>query len=90
MVHADEFARREVAMIPRILAGRVTQTAQRFPIRSVAGTRQGAKSTAPRNLFPGYNYVNLEDQSTWTSERSPSTRPEARLTGWSSTRKGAK
>lgn len=77
-------------MIPRILAGRVTQTAQRFPIRSVAGTRQGAKSTAPRNLFPSYGYVNLEDQSTWTSERSPSTRPEARLTGWSSTRKGAK
>ncbi len=77
-------------MIPRILAGRVTQTAQRFPIRSVAGTRQGAKSTAPRNLFPGYNYVNLEDQSTWTSERSPSTRPETWFPGWSSTRKGAK
>lgn len=51
-------------MIPRLLADQTRQLAQWFPVVSVTGPRQSGKSTLVRDVFPDYEYVNLEDGQT--------------------------
>lgn len=52
-------------VIDRLIASFVTSNAQWFPIVSVTGLRQSGKSTLVKSLFDDYEYVNLEDQSTY-------------------------
>ncbi|MBM6699656.1 ATP-binding protein [Bifidobacterium pullorum subsp. saeculare] len=48
-------------MIPRKLADKTRQLAEWFPVVSVTGPRQSGKSTLVRDVFPDYDYLNLED-----------------------------
>lgn len=48
-------------MIERILGKHILEAAEKMPIVAVTGPRQSGKSTLVRNLFPDYNYFNLED-----------------------------
>lgn len=48
-------------MIPRLLAEQVERSASWFSVISVTGPRQSGKSTLVKNVFPDYQYVNLED-----------------------------
>lgn len=48
-------------MIPRTLSQQVRQMATWFPVVSVTGPRQSGKSTLVRDVFPDYEYINLED-----------------------------
>lgn len=51
-------------MIPRSMASRAIQLSTWFPIVSVTGPRQSGKSTLVREVFPDYEYVNLENPQT--------------------------
>ena len=48
-------------MIPRKLADKARQLAGWFPVVSVTGPRQSGKSTLVREVFPDFDYLNLED-----------------------------
>ena len=48
-------------MIPRKLADKVRQLTGWFPVVSVTGPRQSGKSTLVREVFPDFDYLNLED-----------------------------
>lgn len=47
--------------INRTLSPSILEAHKYFPVIVVAGPRQSGKSTLCKHLFPGYNYVNLED-----------------------------
>lgn len=47
--------------ITRDIASKVIELSKWFPIVSVNGPRQSGKSTLLRNIFPDYEYINLED-----------------------------
>ena len=51
-------------MIPRSMASHAIQLSTWFPIVSVTGPRQSGKSTLVREVFPDYEYVNLENPQT--------------------------
>lgn len=51
-------------MIERTLSSFVKDNAGWFPVVSVTGPRQSGKSTLVQHVFPDYEYVNLEDEST--------------------------
>uniref|UniRef100_UPI0026331FE7 ATP-binding protein n=1 Tax=uncultured Bifidobacterium sp. TaxID=165187 RepID=UPI0026331FE7 len=48
-------------IIPRAMAQLASRMAGWFPVVSVTGPRQSGKSTLVREVFPDYEYVNLED-----------------------------
>lgn len=48
-------------MIKRILGDKIKQAAQYSPIIGVVGPRQSGKTTLTKEVFPDYQYVNLED-----------------------------
>ena len=51
-------------MIERALSSFVRDNAGWFPVISITGPRQSGKSTLVQHVFPDYEYVNLEDEST--------------------------
>ena len=51
-------------MIPRLLASPIRKAAKSFPIIGVIGPRQSGKTTLVKQLFPNYDYVNLEQLDT--------------------------
>ncbi len=51
-------------MIPRILAARLLERIQQYPIVTLLGPRQAGKTTLVRATFPDYTYVNLENPET--------------------------
>lgn len=48
-------------MIKRVLSKKLKQLASKFPIVSVVGPRQSGKTTLVKHVFPGIDYVSLED-----------------------------
>ncbi|MGN0236982.1 MAG: ATP-binding protein [Lepagella sp.] len=46
--------------IPRLISGKIEDLAQYFPVIVITGPRQSGKTSLCRNLYPDYNYVNLE------------------------------
>lgn len=48
-------------MIPRLLAPKLLQLAQGFPVLTLTGPRQSGKSTLVRTVFPQLPYLSLED-----------------------------
>ena len=48
-------------MIPRLLAPKLLQLAQGFPVLTLTGPRQSGKSTLVRAVFPQLPYLSLED-----------------------------
>lgn len=48
-------------MIPRLLSDKIRQLAQKMPVVSITGPRQSGKTVLARQLFPDYQYVNLEN-----------------------------
>lgn len=50
--------------IPRIISSQIVEAHKYFQAITITGPRQSGKSTLCRNLFPDYNYVNLEDIAT--------------------------
>ena len=51
-------------MISRIIAKPVKNAAKVFPIVGIVGPRQSGKTTLAKELFPNYEYVNLEQLDT--------------------------
>ena len=51
-------------MIERTLSSFVKDNTGWFPVVSVTGPRQSGKSTLVQHVFPDYEYVNLEDETT--------------------------
>ena len=51
-------------MIPRSMASNAIQLSTWVPVVSVTGPRQSGKSTLVREVFPDYEYVNLENPQT--------------------------
>jgi uncharacterized protein len=51
-------------MIPRLLQNPVKRAAKSFPIIGIVGPRQSGKTTLAKQLFPKYDYVNLEQLDT--------------------------
>lgn len=49
--------------VAREIESEILRVAQHFPIVTVTGPRQSGKTTLCRELFSGYDYVNLEDLS---------------------------
>lgn len=47
-------------MIKRHLASVIKKASRQYPVIAVTGPRQSGKTTLCRDLFAGYNYVNLE------------------------------
>lgn len=47
-------------MIPRLLDRPIKKAAMYFPIIGIVGPRQSGKTTLAKQLFPKYDYVNLE------------------------------
>lgn len=48
-------------MIPRNIANAIQRLATKFPIVALTGPRQAGKTTLLKHLFPGYQYVSLEN-----------------------------
>ncbi|MDI9471252.1 MAG: ATP-binding protein [Bacillota bacterium] len=48
-------------MINRNISGKLIELAKQVPVVTVIGPRQSGKTTLVKNIFSGYNYVNLED-----------------------------
>lgn len=48
-------------MVSRLLASQIEAAAQKMPVVAVTGPRQSGKSTLIQQLFPAYQYINLED-----------------------------
>lgn len=48
-------------MIDRDISSFVLQMANEYAVVSLLGPRQSGKTTLVKNLFPQYDYVNLED-----------------------------
>ncbi|MGM9817225.1 MAG: ATP-binding protein [Lepagella sp.] len=46
--------------IPRLISSKIEDLAQYFPVIVITGPRQSGKTSLCRNLYPDYNYVNLE------------------------------
>lgn len=51
-------------MIPRLLHHPIKKAATAFPIIGIVGPRQSGKTTLAKQLFPKYDYVNLEQLDT--------------------------
>ena len=51
-------------MIKRAISDKIRQSTSQVPVVTVLGPRQAGKTTLVRNLFPEYEYVNLEDKAT--------------------------
>ncbi len=51
-------------MIPRLLHDPIKKAAESFPIIGIVGPRQSGKTTLAKQLFPKYDYVNLEQLDT--------------------------
>ena len=51
-------------MIPRKIMRRVCELARTFPVVTIEGPRQSAKTTLAKMAFPEYTYANLEDTAT--------------------------
>ncbi len=51
-------------MIPRLLHHPIKKAATSFPIIGIVGPRQSGKTTLAKQLFPKYDYVNLEQLDT--------------------------
>ncbi len=47
-------------LVDRILKTAITDSLEKFPVASVTGPRQSGKTTLLRNLFPDFEYYNLE------------------------------
>jgi len=47
-------------MIKRIISSYIKKAAKSFPIIGILGPRQSGKTTLAKNIFPDYQYVNLE------------------------------
>lgn len=50
--------------IPRILASKVLEAQQYYPVTVITGPRQSGKTSLCKHLFPDYKYLNLEDLTT--------------------------
>lgn len=50
-------------MIKREIEPEVIRLAGQYPVITIVGPRQSGKTTLSRQLFPRYNYVNLENRS---------------------------
>ncbi|HQC54994.1 MAG TPA: ATP-binding protein [Clostridia bacterium] len=48
-------------MINRDMSNKLTNLAKQVPVVTIIGPRQSGKTTLVKNVFPEYNYVNLED-----------------------------
>jgi len=51
-------------MIPRLLLNPIKKAVVSFPIIGIVGPRQSGKTTLAKQLFPKYDYVNLEQLDT--------------------------
>ena len=51
-------------MIPRLLSKKIGSLTAKFPVIAVLGPRQSGKTTLVKNLFPGMDYVSLENPDT--------------------------
>ncbi len=51
-------------MIKRIIADKVLELANKYPVVSITGPRQSGKTSLAQGLFPNYIYVNLENLDT--------------------------
>lgn len=51
-------------MIPRLLLNPVKKAVKSFPIIGIVGPRQSGKTTLVKQLFPKYDYINLEQLDT--------------------------
>ncbi len=57
-------------MVSRLLASQIEEAAQKMPVVAVTGPRQSGKSTLIQQLFPAYQYINLEDLEQRTFART--------------------
>lgn len=57
-------------MVSRLLANHIEAAAQKMPVVAVTGPRQSGKSTLIQQLFPAYQYINLEDLEQRTFART--------------------
>lgn len=57
-------------MINRTIADKVLELANKYPVISITGPRQSGKTSLAQNLFPQYNYVNLENLDTLALAKS--------------------
>lgn len=51
-------------MYNRILAKEILRLTEYFNVITITGPRQSGKTTLCKMIFPGYNYINLEDETT--------------------------
>ena len=51
-------------MFKRLISEQLTSIANQFPIIALTGPRQSGKTTLLNELFPDYQYVNLETPDT--------------------------
>lgn len=57
-------------MVSRLLSSQIEAAAQKMPVVAVTGPRQSGKSTLIQQLFPAYQYINLEDLEQRTFART--------------------
>ncbi|MEE8721965.1 MAG: ATP-binding protein [Eggerthellaceae bacterium] len=57
-------------MIERDISRQALKYLEWFPIVSMTGPRQSGKSTLVKNLFPDFEYLNLEDEGTYNLART--------------------
>ncbi len=61
-------------MIARNITSRINRLATQFPVLAVTGPRQAGKTTLLKEMFPDYDYFNLENPETLsTIENDPAT-----------------
>lgn len=51
-------------MYNRVLEGEVLRLAKYFKVLTITGPRQSGKTTLCKKIFPQYDYINLEDETT--------------------------
>jgi predicted AAA+ superfamily ATPase len=51
-------------MIQRIIAGKIKQLSQQYPIVTITGPRQSGKTTLAKYIFADYQYISFEDPDT--------------------------
>ena len=47
--------------IPRLISSHIKKLMDMYPVVTIAGPRQSGKTTLARHLYPGFDYVSMED-----------------------------
>ena len=48
-------------MIPRKLSDKIKELTKQYPVVAITGPRQSGKTTLVKNMFPGRDYLSLEE-----------------------------